>query len=893
MIQLWEWKLIKMTQIKRFKHLAFFPYISITVRGASHKKARLRKLLYEPDPDNTGVGKRCLKQNTVSASYLSHTFLSRQPLNEIYLYNLFGRNAMFKKYLLTIILLAVLPGAAAVCNETTTDSSKTYTLPSITVTGINAGEPGIHITYPVIEKSEINELYSTRDLPDLLSQLPSIFSYSQNGNAIGYTNLTMRGFDQRRIAVLINGIPQNDPEDHQVYWIDFPDLASNLELIQVQRGAASINYGAAAIGGSINMTTANYIEKKGITSYSGIGFQEYSSSGATKYQPTVGKLSAEISSGLIDNKYAVYARLSSINSDGYRDRSYAGLSSYFLSAVRFDDHLTTQINIFGGPIRDGLAYTGLPKSYIKDLKLRRLNPSSWLYNEKGDSVAAYTERRKEEIEEFSQPHIELLNNWYISDYLTFTSSLFYYQGVGFFDYDGSWADTSMLRINSENGYNPTDNPRNSIIRATVDNRQGGWIPRLTWRHGIGELTTGLELRIHRSEHFGRINYAENLPAGFDPDYKFYSYNGIRNIFSVFAREILELSDKLNLSIETQVVNHIYAIENEKAGNSYVTYTNIKGNTAGGKDKELFNVGYIFFNPRIGANYKIDEMMNIYSFAAYTSREPRMRNLYPADDNFFGGQPLFEGITMTDNTTRYDFTKPLIKPESMLNFEAGWNYTHQDYFVNLNLYWMEYYDELVKSGKVDIFGNPIDGNAKRSRHAGIELSGGVVLLSGNSGKLDLAANATYSINKIIDYDFETNAGKTVSLKDNTIAGFPDLMANLRLSYSYKGLYASVHYKFTGGMRTDNFDDMIKNNPDIKEHLLLDWMTGYYADNKLDQYSVVNFGLSYTFNDVLSLQSLRLQAQVYNLLNELYAGGAEGKDFFPAAERSFFFGVELGL
>lgn len=799
---------------------------------------------------------------------------------------------MFKTFLKLILLLTVLPVYSAFCSEAA-DSTKSYTLPSITVTTTKAVEGKTPVPFAELSKSEINNLYSTRDLPDLLGQLPSIFSYSQNGNSIGYTNLTMRGFDQRRISVMINGIPQNDPEDHQVYWIDFPDIASNLDNIQVQRGAGIINYGAAAIAGSINLSTANYVDKKGITLYSGIGFQTYGSSGESILQPTVNKLSAEISSGLIDNRYAVYARLSSISSDGYRDRSYANLTSYFLSAVRFDENLTTQINIFGGPISDGLAYTGMPKSYIKDLKLRRLNPTYWVYDETGKTVAAYTERRKEEIEEFSQPHIELLNDWFISDNLNFKSSLFYYQGTGFFDYDGSWADTTGLRLDSQNGYNPAENPRNTVIRASVDNRHGGWIPRLVWNHEGGELTAGIEMRFHRSEHFGRINYAENLPEGFDPDFKFYSYNGIRNIYSVFARESLSISDKLLLSLEAQFVNHTYAIENEKAGINYVTYTDIDGKTAGGKDKELFNVFYSFFNPRIGAMYTIDNNMSAYGYAAYTSREPRMRNLYAADDNFFGAQPLFEGRIMDDNTYRYDFTKPLIKPESMLNFEAGWSFRNGIFYANLNLYLMEYYDELVKSGKVDIFGNPIDGNAKRTRHAGVEASGSGVLFDCSEGKLELVANATYSINEIIEYSFITNTGKTVALDGNTIAGFPSFIANMRLNYMLGGLFVSVAGKFAGESRSDSYGDMLTSNHDIKEHLQNDYMTGYYTDNTLDAFFVLNADISYTLTDALSFRRIKFHAQVYNLLNELYAAGAEGKDFFPAAERSIFFGIELGL
>ncbi|HPD34427.1 MAG TPA: Plug domain-containing protein, partial [Candidatus Kapabacteria bacterium] len=67
------------------------------------------------------------------------------------------------------------------------------------------------VPFSVITHSEISKSYIYQDIPALLSTLPSIYSYSQNGNSIGYSILSLRGFDQRRVSVLINGIPQNDP----------------------------------------------------------------------------------------------------------------------------------------------------------------------------------------------------------------------------------------------------------------------------------------------------------------------------------------------------------------------------------------------------------------------------------------------------------------------------------------------------------------------------------------------------------------------------------------------------------------------------------------------------------------------------------------------------------
>jgi iron complex outermembrane receptor protein len=92
------------------------------------------------------------------------------------------------------------------------------------------------LTYEKINRENIENNYTLQDIPQFLGDLPSTTFYSENGNGIGYNYLSIRGFDQRRISVSINGIPQNDPEDHEVYWLDFPDLLASTELIQVHSG---------------------------------------------------------------------------------------------------------------------------------------------------------------------------------------------------------------------------------------------------------------------------------------------------------------------------------------------------------------------------------------------------------------------------------------------------------------------------------------------------------------------------------------------------------------------------------------------------------------------------------------------------------------------------------
>ena len=104
-------------------------------------------------------------------------------------------------------------------------------LPSQTILiEASVGKKGITpIAFDKISQKEIEKDYVVQDIPSYLSQLPSTTFYSENGNGVGYNYLSVRGFDQRRISVSINGIPQNDPEDHNIYWLDFPDLLASAE----------------------------------------------------------------------------------------------------------------------------------------------------------------------------------------------------------------------------------------------------------------------------------------------------------------------------------------------------------------------------------------------------------------------------------------------------------------------------------------------------------------------------------------------------------------------------------------------------------------------------------------------------------------------------------------
>jgi iron complex outermembrane receptor protein len=775
---------------------------------------------------------------------------------------------MFKvgSFLLLIFLVVVVKAQEnnghdgnLIIETTGADSGKTYKLSPVVVTAQLAKERLSPVTFSNLPDSLIGSQFAFQDIPSLLSQLPSITQYSENGEGIGYSYITMRGFDQRRISIMVNGVPQNDPEDHNVYWIDMPDLQASTQSIQVQRGAGNEFYGAPAIGGSINLETTNLANERELNFTYGIG-----STGSGGY---VRRYSTTVSSGLFGGKYSVYAHLAKNMTDGYRQDSWVNLDSYFLNATRYDENVTTEVNFYGGPISDGLSYLGLPKFAALDKNLRTKNWDDWnsdsaavnysphmtRFMANGDTVYAVP-RRGSEVENFSQPHFELLNEWRVSPNLTFNNTLFAILGSGYYDYDGSWADANYFRVTSQYGFMPTANPGGALIHAFEDLKQYGWLPRLTIHHDDGQLVLGGELDQNYSDHWASIRWASNLPADLPADYRYNEWHARTDVATAYGHELYDINRQMTLMLDLEYEFKQYKFYGEKfVGNA-------------------FDIPYHFFNPRIGLNYNLTSLSNIYISASRTSREPQLASIYNADESSGGEVPHF--ALNPDSTL--NFGDPLVKPETLNDFELGYHYNTKMINFGVTAYWMEFYNELVSNGVLDQYGQPIDGNAQRTRHVGLELEANAPL----TNSLSVYGNISFSRNRIIHYIYYANAtdslGNSITIPDtldgNRIGGFPELLGNIRLTYASSGFSIVLLGQYVGSQYTDNFQS---------------------AAEKIDPYFAVNAWASYRMNDLLSLSSVELKLYCNNLLDKLYIAHGEGEFFYPAATRNFFLSCSVNL
>jgi len=258
------------------------------------------------------------------------------------------------------------------------------------------------ITFSNVKRQQYEKRNLGQDLPILLKYLPSVVTTSDAGAGVGYTGIRVRGVSPQSTNITINGIPFNDAESHGTYWVNLPDFSSSVESLQLQRGVGTSTNGSGAFGASINILTDSFTENS---------FTEISSSiGSYNTQ----KNTVKFSTGLINDHFELNGRLSKIKSDGYVDRDFSDLKSYFLQGTYYKGSTLIKALAFGGHERTYQAWYGLTSDQL--LENRRQNPYTY----------------ENEIDNYKQDHFQF--HWIetIDDNWSTNLSLNYTVGSGYF-----------------------------------------------------------------------------------------------------------------------------------------------------------------------------------------------------------------------------------------------------------------------------------------------------------------------------------------------------------------------------------------------------------------------------------------------------------------------------
>jgi len=713
----------------------------------------------------------------------------------------------------------------------------------VQATRANQNSPVPHTN---LTAKQLAKAYHAQDVPFLLAGIPSVVETSDGGVGIGYTGLRIRGSDPTRINVTINGLPLNDAESQGVFWVDLPDLAASASEIQVQRGLGTSTNGAGAFGATLNLDLSAVPTERFATLTNTLG-----AFGTRKHALQVG-------TGLMGERVAFTARVSSIHSDGYVDRARSDLNSVHLSGAYVDDKQSAQFHLLSGHALTYQAWNGLPAQYLDRPELRTYN-------------SAGTERpgtpHPDEVDDYTQRHFLAHYKRTLAPTLHLQLNGHYTRGFGFFEQYKAGQNISQygLPVGLDTALPPTD----LIRRRWLDNHfYGGtftlrWQPQRAWNPS---MMLGGAWSHYVGDHFGEVIWAS-------------SYTGAQNDFRYYDNRANKRDANVFLKMEASPIRHLTAFVDVQL--RAVQYDFL------GFDQELNNVAQVaslgFFNPKIGANYVLTNHWSAYTFLGVGHREP--------------------------NRNDYTQSTPSSRPraERMFDLETGFRRTGRQWTLSANFFWMRYQDQLVLDGRINDVGAYIRTNVPNSWRSGIEIEGNTWIWS----RLNLLGNVALSQNKIrvfteyID-DWDTGGQLAVEHRNTDLAFSPNLIARAEANFVLKpgtGTRGSewamtLVGKYVGKQFLDNTS---KNQTTLPGYFFSDLRINYDLKEVLGKQLSVIFSLNNLFDAKFASNgwAYRYRSASYDARPDDPYTRYEGGDiyhqagFFPQAGRHWMATLRVGF
>ena len=698
------------------------------------------------------------------------------------------------------------------------DSSSKFTdsirsLPPLEIKAIRLSEQA-PFAKSNISKAQIALNNVGQDLPFLLENTPSVVVHADAGIGIGYTGIRIRGTDATRINFTLNGIPYNDAESMGTFFVNIPDFSSSANSIQIQRGVGTSTNGAGAFGASVNLLTNEYNPKSYLSLQNTAGsFNSF-------------KNNLLFGSGLINNKFTIDGRVSSIRSDGFIDRADSDLKSFFLSGTYWGDNSSLRLNVFSGKERTYQAWYGVPEELLATN--RTYNPAG---TEKAD--APY----ENQTDNYTQTHYQLFYNKQVNNNWKWNTAFFLTTGKGYYEEYKAGVDFSDYNIDVTGKMNV---PADLVRRRWLDNYFYGQIAALSYIDSLNDLTIGGGWSVYDGLHFGTLPY---LSQTFAPaNFRYYDNDALKREMNSYVKWERKLTKKVKSFIDLQ-----YRFVNHQM-NGFTRNTDLE-------IERTFN----FFNPKMGLSYQAKNVF-YYTSVAVANKEPNR------DD--------FEA-SVTEQPRR----------EQLVDWEAGFEFKKPKYAINANVYYMDYKDQLVLTGKINDVGAYTRVNVPKSYRTGLELQ---VKYAFNK-YFNTSYNFNISQNKIEEFteyidDYDQFTQVAIPHKNTNIALSPSLVTNRtfnwkpndKLSFFWTTKFTSRQFLDNTQNENRQLDAFFIN--DLNAHWTIlnkskfTMLLQLYANNVLDvKYAPNGYTFSYIYDR--------------NLITS--------NNFYPMAGRNYWVSLKIDL
>ena len=598
-----------------------------------------------------------------------------------------------------------------------------------------------------------------QDIPYLLDQTPSTVINSNSGNGVGYTGITIRGVDQTRINVTLNGIPMNDAEDQGVYFVDLPDLASSISSIQVQRGVGTSTNGSGAFGASINISTNEFSDKS---------YAELNNS-AGSY--STWKSTVKAGTGLIDDHFTLDARVSYTTSLGYVDRGSSNLKSLYLSGAYLTKSSSLRFNFISGVEKTYQTWDGVPEAKLfgnaSELQQYYDNNIGSSFFTPQDSVNLFKSNPRkynyftypDQTDNYQQDYYQLFFNHTFNAHWDLNTGAFLTRGFGYYIEYSPQQSFSAYGLPNPVYNGDTIQTTDLIQQLWLNNWFYGGIASLQYHSGKDQVIFGGGWDRYDGEHYGIVTWAQ---TGFPDDYQYYYDVAHKTDWNVYAKWAHRFSTSWSSFVDIQNRTIEYYINGFDDNPSLYVHK-----------------AFDFLNPKAGISYTGAHGWNGYLSVSAAGHEPN-RDDFEANEQ---QQP---------------------KAEHLVDLEANFGRKSTVFSWNATAYYMDYRDQLVLTGKINNVGEYTRTNIPSSYRAGLELQAAFKPVKW----FDVTANATLSQNKIRNFteyldDYDNGEQQVNQYRSTDIALSPDIIGAASLDFMpVKSLTLSLMSKYVSRQYLDN-------------------------------------------------------------------------------------------
>ncbi|MES2764209.1 MAG: TonB-dependent receptor [Bacteroidota bacterium] len=643
-----------------------------------------------------------------------------------------------------------------------------------------------------LSSEEIKKQNVGQDLPYALNSMASVVINSDAGNGVGYTGMRIRGTDGTRINVTINGVPVNDAESQGTYFVDMPDLLSSTNNIQVQRGVGTSANGAGAFGASINMQTNELNEKAYAQINNSIG-----SFNTIKNTVAAG-------TGLINNHFTFDARASRIVSDGYIDRAKSNLSSFYVAAGYNGKKTAVKAIMFSGWEKTYQAWNYVLKDSIDNGN--RTDNSCGIYYDANGNIKYY----HNETDNYKQDNYQLHIIHAFNSKLNVNVTGHYTAGKGYYEqYKQGQSLSAYNMADVVIDSNTTITTTDLIRRKWLDNDFIGAVGNINYKpNSMLNFVLGGGYNTYYGRHNGEVIWSQFSDVN---DYRprYYDDKATKTDGNVYLKTTIRPTEKLTAFVDLQY--------------RAVGYTFMGYDTSLVTTQEL-NATYGFFNPKVGVNYLVTKNTNVYVSYGIANKEPNRNDFVQSS------------------------RKSRPKSEQLNDLEIGATHRFKNISIGLNLYDMEYKDQLVLNGQINDVGayNRINVESSYRRGIEFELGANITKYFSFNGNITLSQNKIKNYSEFVD-NYDTYGQDTMKYSNTDISFSPNVIAAANFIFKpIKNMEVSFLNKYVGTQYLDNTSN---------------------DQRAIHDYFVTDFRFNYTIYTKF-IKEISFVGVIYNLSNTIY-------------------------